>query len=132
MTDLVCVDPKNVAAIWPQARGFIKSAIERTGLSEFSAIEHDVLCGDQLLWLIISDHIEAAGTTHLIKTNGVKVLVISALGGVRRDRWLPLLASIERYASAEGCKSVRIYGRKGWLRVLKNYRVEHVILERQI
>src|SRR4051812_20427362 len=67
--DLVCADPKTVHQIWPQARQLIKTAIEHTGLSEFSDIEYDVLSGDQLLWLAISDHIEAAATTHLIKTS---------------------------------------------------------------
>lgn len=130
--DLVCVDPKNVHQIWPQAKTLIKTAIEQTDLSEFSDIEYDVLSGDQLLWLAISDHIEAAATTHLIKTRGKPVLVVTACSGHNRERWLPLFARIEKYAQDEGCKCVRIYGRKGWQRVLNGYRVEHVILERAL
>lgn len=126
--DLLCVNPKDVATIWPQASGLIRAAIERTGLSEFADVEKQVLAGDQLLWLAISDHIEAAATTHL--SRGVCTLV--ACSGHERERWLPLFAKIEAYAKAEGCKCVRLYGRKGWERVLKNYRVEHVILERQL
>ena len=42
----------------------IRAAIERTNLSEFADIENAVLSGDQLLWLAISDHVEAAATTH--------------------------------------------------------------------
>lgn len=130
--DLLCVDPKNVHQIWAQARPFIKAAIERTGLSEFEDIERDVISGDQLLWLALSDHIEAAATTQLIKTSGKPVLVVTACSGADRARWLPLFAKIEKYGKDEGCKCVRIYGRKGWERVLNNYRVEHVILERQL
>jgi hypothetical protein len=129
--DLVCVDPKTVHEIWPQARLLIKTAIEKTGLCEFRDIEYDVMSGDQLLWLAISDHIEAAATTHLIKTAGKPVLVLTACSGAQRERWLPLFATIEKYAKAEGCKCVRIYGRKGWERALQGYRVEHVILEKQ-
>lgn len=128
MVDLCCVDPKDVHQIWPQARELIRTAIERTGLSDFADVEKDVLAGDQLLWLAISDHIEAAATTHL--SRGVCTLVSCA--GHNRERWLPLFAKIENYAKAEGCKCVRIFGRVGWQRVLKNYRVEHVILERQL
>lgn len=130
--DLVCVNPANVQQIWPQARALIKSAIERTGLSDFADIERDVLSGDQLLWLAISDHIEAAATTHLIKTSGKPVLVIVAVSGVQRERWLPLKAKIESYAKAEGCSVVRSYARKGWERALKDYRVEYVILEKAL
>ncbi|WP_375413093.1 hypothetical protein [uncultured Bradyrhizobium sp.] len=108
----------------------ISAAIERTGLSDFSDIERDVLSGDQLLWLAISDHIEAAATTQLIKTTGKPVLVIVAVSGSQRDRWLPLKSRIESYAKAEGCSVVRSYARKGWERALKDYRVQSVILEK--
>lgn len=129
--DLVCVDPKNVQQIWPQARQLIKTAIEKTGLSEFADIERDILSGNQILWLAISDHIEAAASTHLIKAGGKPVLIVTACSGAQRERWLPLFARIEKYAQDEGCKCVRIYGRKGWERALKNYRCEYVVLERQ-
>jgi hypothetical protein len=128
--DLFCVDPKDVHQIWPQAKELIRTAIERTDLSDFRDIEYDVLSGDQLLWLAISNRIEAAATTHLIKTKDKPVLVITACSGTDRKRWLPLLSRIEHYARAEGAKCVRIYGRKGWQRALSGYHVEHVILEK--
>lgn len=130
--DLTCVDPKNVGQIWPQARDLIRAAIEQTGLSEFADIEVQVLAGAQLLWLAISDHVEAAATTHLIKTSGKPVLVVTACAGSQRERWLPLRHRIENYAKAEGCSCVRLYGRKGWQRALPDYRIEHVILEKAL
>lgn len=128
--DLVCVPPVDVSKIWPQARLLIKSAIEHTGLSDFDHIESQVLSGDQLLWLAISDHIEAAATTHLIKTRNRPVLIVTACSGAQRERWLSLRHKIEAYAKAEGCRCVRLYGRKGWERVLKDYSVEYVIMEK--
>lgn len=130
--DLVCVPPGDVAKIWPLAGPFIRAAVEQTDLSEFADIEGDVLAGNQLLWLALSDHIEAAATTHLIKTRGKPVLVITACSGHQRERWQPLLARIEHYAKAEGSSCVRLYGRKGWQRALKDYRVEHVIMEKAL
>ena len=130
--DLVCVPPDDVHKIWPQAGELIRAAIEQTDLSEFADLEYDVLSGDQLLWLAISDHIEMATTTHLVKTRGKPVLIITACGGSRRDRWLPLLYQIENYARAEGAGRVRLYGRKGWERTLKDYRTEYVIMEKNL
>lgn len=129
---LLCIDPGLVKEIWYKASALIRAAIEQTGLSEFEDIERQVLSGEQLLWLAYSDTIEAAATTHLIKTGGRPVCVLTACSGTQRERWLPLFEKIENYARDEDCKCVRIYGRKGWERVLKNYRVEHVILERQL
>lgn len=124
--DLICVDPKEVNQVWQYAGPLIRAAIERTGLSEFADVEKQVLLGDQLLWIAVSDHIEAAATTHL--SNNVCTLV--ACSGHQRERWLPLLARIEQYAIDEGARCVRLYGRRGWQRVLKDYRTEYVIMEK--
>lgn len=126
--DLICVDPKEVTLVWEYAGGMIRAAIERTNLSDFADIEKDVLEGNQLLWLAISDRIEAAATTHLSR----KVCTLTACSGHQRERWLPLFARIEKYAKDEGCHTMRLYGRKGWERVLDGYRVEHVVLEKSL
>lgn len=126
--DLLCVNPKEVSQIWEYAGGLIRAAIERTDLGDFEYIEANVMGGNQLLWLAISDRIEAAATTHLSRN----VCTITACSGHQRERWLPLLAKIEKYAKDEGCHTMRLGGRKGWERVLSGYRVEHVILEKAI
>jgi len=128
--DLICVSPRDVSDVWPLARDLIRAAIEQTNLSDFADIESDVLKGDQLLWLAISDHVEAAATTHLSRN----ACTVTAVSGHQRERWLPLRAKIEKYAKDEGCHTIRAYGRKGWERVLANdgYRIEHVILEKAL
>lgn len=128
--ELVCVDPARVAEFWPHVRDLIKAAIDRTGLSDFGDIEADVIQGKQLLWLAYGEGIEAAATTHLIKTEDRPVCILTACSGHQRERWIPLFNQIENYARNEGAKAMRIYGRKGWERVLSGYRVEHVILEK--
>jgi hypothetical protein len=81
-----------------------------------------------LLWLAVSDHIEAAATTHLSRN----VCTLTACSGHQRERWLPLFKKIEKYAKDEGCTAMRIFGRKGWERVLDGYHVEHVVLEKAL
>jgi hypothetical protein len=126
--DLICINPADIEKSWPLARDLIRAAIERTDLSDFADIEKDVLSGDQLLWLAISDRVEAAATTHLSRN----VCTLTACSGHQRERWLPLFKRIEKYAKDEGCRCVRIYGRPGWERVLDGYRKEHVILEKAL
>jgi hypothetical protein len=134
---LICVDPKRVDVIWPLAAPLLRAAIARTGLSAFADIEHDVLRGDALLWLAASGKesaptIEAAASTRLQLTDAGKVCVITACSGKDRLRWLPLIAGIEAYAKDEGCQRVRIFGRKGWLRVLDGYEEEHVVMDKEL
>jgi hypothetical protein len=129
---LICVDPARVSEFWPYARDLIRAAIEHTKLSDFASIETDVLSGDQLLWLAFDGKsILAAATTHLTKPNN-KVCTLTACAGSDRRRWLPLLGKIEQYAKDEGCVTLRIFGRIGWKRVLKNYKMTHIILENDL
>ena len=127
--ELVCVDPERIYEVWPHAWHLIKSAIEKTNLSRFEDIALQVLEGRQLLWLAWDGQkIEAAATTQLLPD----VCVLTACGGNDRQHWLPLLEQIEKYAADEGCKRMRLYGRKGWERVLDGYRADYVILEKTI
>ena len=127
--ELVCVDPKRVHEIWPHVAPLIRRAVQRTNLSHVKDIEDEVLRGDALLWIAWDgQRVKAAATTSLIRTERDLVCVLTACGGDEMRLWLPLLAKIESYAKAEGCACVRIYGRKGWHRVLDGYRIDHVIL----
>jgi hypothetical protein len=131
--ELVCVDPQRIHAIWPRVAHLIHGAVKRTNLSHTLDIERDVLAGNGLLWLAWDGRaVKAAATTALINTDAEKACIITACGGDDRRQWLPLLANIERYARDEGCISIRIHGRKGWARVLDGYRIQHVILRKDL
>lgn len=123
-----CVDPERIEEYWPLARHLIKAAIEHEDLSDFYLIEKEVLAGDQLLWLVHGNGVEAAVTTRLSRS----ICTIVACGGHHRERWQHLLKKIEDYARAERCKCVRLYGRRGWERALPQYRVEHIVMERAL
>lgn len=123
-----CVNPERIEEYWPLARHLIKAAIEHEDLSDFYMIEKQVLEGDQLLWIAYGNGIEAAATTKL----GMNVCTIVACSGHHMERWKHLLVLIENYARAEKCKRVRLYGRRGWERVLKEYRVEHIVMEKSL
>lgn len=130
--NLLCVGPDLIEGMWPHVRDKIRAAVERTGLSSFADIEGDVLSGAQLCWIAWNGaEIMAAATTQLVKPHD-KVCVLTACSGYDRAQWLPLFEQIEAYAKAEGCKTMRIFGRKGWERVLDGYRVEHVVLEKAL
>ncbi len=105
--------------------------MERTNLSRFDDVEKDILGGMGFLWLAgDGSKILAAATTCLVRTHTDKVCILTACAGEQMPRWRPLLAVIEAYAKAEGCASLRIYGRKGWARVLDDYDVTHIVLEK--
>jgi|GEM_PF-1214225 len=133
LADLICVPPQRVREIWPRVEVMLGRAVLRTDLSHTADIARDVLEGDGLLWLAcIGDKIEAAAITLLVRTDRHLVCLITALGGENRDHWVPLLSQIEDWARAEGAARLRLMGRVGWARVLKNYHVSNIVLERAL
>lgn len=130
---LHCIPPQLAREIWPLVRDRLYAAVRRTDLSHSVDVAHDVLHGDGVLWLACEgEKIEAAAVTLLTRTDRHLVCLITALGGSNMKSWLPLLSGIEDWARAEGAALVRVMGRPGWGRVLKNYHVSNVVLERSL
>jgi hypothetical protein len=69
--------------------------------------------------------------TELLATEWRKVCCVVACGGEGLD-WPLLIKPLEQFAKHEGCSAVRIMGREGWQRVLKDYRRRRVVLEKEI
>jgi hypothetical protein len=130
---LHCIPPQLAREIWPLVRDKLYAAVRRTDLSHSVDIARDVLHGDGVLWLACDgQEIEAAAVTLLTRTDRHLVCLITALGGSNMERWLPLLSQIEDWARAEGAALVRVMGRPGWARVLKDYQISNVVLERAL
>ena len=107
--------------------------MQRGDLGTFGNVEDDVLRGDALVWLVYAKPvIKAVVVTQISITERGKVCTIVACGGYRSTEWIGLISSIEDYAKKQGCRAVRLMGRRGWKRVLKNYSETKVILERRL
>lgn len=82
------------------------------------------------MWLAASDHVEALAVTQLSAEDKSCVVVLCA--GNDRKRWVHFIALLENYARNEGCKAMTIHARKGWMRVLPDYRLSRVILKKEL
>jgi hypothetical protein len=76
--------------------------------------------------------IAAAAVTEIADTEWRRVCVVVACGGRDMRAWLPLIDGIEAYARAHRCAAVRIVGRRGWARVLAQYKTKRIILEKEL
>jgi hypothetical protein len=130
---LICIDPAQAHEFWPHAASLIKAAMEKGRLSSYAEVEHAVRNGNALLWLAWDgEKIKAAAVTELTHANGEKFCTIVACGGRDRSQWLPLLADLEAYGRTQGCNAMRIYGRRGWRKLLPDYRTTRVLLEKEL
>jgi hypothetical protein len=111
----------------------IKAAMEKGRLSSYADVEHSVRNGSALLWIAWNgEKIKAAAVTELGIANSEKFCTVVACGGSDRGQWVHLLAGLEAYGKAEGCAAMRIYGRRGWLKLLPDYRTARVLLEKKL
>lgn len=129
--DLIPVE--QVSFVWPTVSQWVRDSIERVDLSKFDCVERQVLNGEALLWVAHNGvFINAAAITQLSINEGGKVCTIISCGGSRVVKALWMLSPIEEYAKQEGCRSVLVYGRKGWARALKDYRPAAVVLRKEL
>jgi hypothetical protein len=129
--ELVCVPPSLVGDFWPLVAPLIAQAMRRGAMGTFADVEASVRDGSALLWLACrNEQILAAAVTQLTRSNDRKVCTVLALGGSERPKWLPLREQLEAYARAEGCTAMRVCGRTGWARLLPDYRVRRIVLEK--
>jgi len=134
--ELICVAPSHIDQIWPHVSHFIATALKR-GCSDYRLdyIHAKLKAGEALLWVVWDQKtFAAAATTEICSMLGEgRLLVITAHGGQDKlwDKYLP---ELEKYAAAEGCDRVRLYGRHGWIRVLRDhgYTQPWIALEKRI
>ena len=130
--DAICVDPARIHEIWPHVSKLIRLAMTRMELSEFAVVEKSVLSGDALLWVAQDKTIAAAAVTELSLVDGEKYCTIVACAGEESNRWLHLIERIEEFGQAEGCRAMRIWGRKGWARALPDYDTHALVLQKEL
>lgn len=93
---------------WRRIANILKPAAALGNIPVFEA--HHVV------WLVTDGDILAAATARLTNDDFGEIVLC---GGQDARRWAVALADeISAWMAAEGMKSVRIYGRKGWGRLL--------------
>lgn len=123
------ITPEQIPALWPQVRFHLQRAVDR-GWSDWRVIEDDVLNNRSTLWVAYDlEGVHAAAITQ-VTWDGVCEII--ACGGKRMKQFMPLLRQIEFFSRNAGCKAMRIIGRKGWARMLPDYKCEAIVLERPL
>ncbi len=131
--DVWCINAGDAPNLWPVVSHYIIRAFARTDIGLFQDAEKAVLEGRALLWVIMDGPaFTGAVVTQVQLTDKRKICTILACGGDGVHDWIHLLSKVEDYARWMGCQSMRISGRKGWMKLLRDYRMAHVILEKRL
>lgn len=125
MDQFLCVAPSVVDRLWPHVVRFIERAAIRSN-ADYSTeyIKRKLDEGSSLLWVVSQNGtIVAAMTTEIcgMLDTDERIMVITTAGGSLVEHWETILAQVEQYARDESCTRVRVYGRQGWVRILRDY-----------
>lgn len=134
MITLVCVPPSDVKALWNGVLPFIDAGFAASDVPIPDDLIAQLRDGTRLLWLAVDEnqHIVATMMTQLFPMRSGMVCKMMECGGERLHEWKHLRAEIEQYAKREGCVRVMLEGRPGWSRVMHDYSVVSVALEKRI
>jgi hypothetical protein len=121
--------PEDIDVIWPHVEDHIaRSAARAEGeltTDDFFAFLVD---GQMHLWVAIEDkNIIAAMVTQVIVYPRKKVLRIVAIGGEGMERWKQFFPMLEDFAMSLDCTSLEAWGRKGWTKILKDWKSSYIV-----
>ena len=86
--------------------------------------------GKKQLWLVTEgDDIKASVVTQVYKT-GICQIVLCAGNGM--NEWIHHIKEIEQFGKDNDCTDSEIIGRKGWQKMLPDYKLKAVILRKKL
>lgn len=89
--------------------------------------------GEWILWIVWDGSVRAIVGTELYRdVSGMKCCMIRFATGRQAATWTHLLREIEDWARGEGCQRLDMIARKGWARHLPDYKMTHVVLEKEL
>jgi len=131
---IAMISPDDINVVWDNISGYLQQVVDH---SQYEATLEDyyehISNGDMQLWVAVSKNdILACMVTQIAPYPSKRVLRIIALGGIEMERWLEFLPDIEYWAMNMGCTSLEAWGRKGWLKILQDWKCSYHILTKDL
>ena len=89
--------------------------------------------GDMQLWIATEDKkIIAALITQIIPYPQKKILRLISLAGDEFDKFKGCLDMVESFATSNHCTALEMWGRKGWKRLLPEWKDSYIVYTKDI
>jgi hypothetical protein len=126
------VKADNLGQVWSQVKPLLSKALAPR--ETIDRVLTDIYTKQKQLWISIEGPmIEAALTTEIVTEGDRKICNIAHVGGTGLNNWLPYFDLLDTWARAEGCSIIRVaHGRPGWQRILNDFKVTRVTLEKEL
>jgi len=121
----VIVEPSQLPAIWDQLAELLAPACEKSfGQDTIQTLRKALISGNDRVFVVLDDEDIIGAVTYSIKEfeTGLRLLDIGYAGGVAMDTQMEaVIAMFKHLQNAFMCDRVRIVGRKGWVRYMKQF-----------
>lgn len=125
------VPVEDLEFIWSQVKPQIEKALDGS-YSSYDILEY-IKQNRMQLWISWNDGIEASFVTEVCDYPQLRVMRWVLAGGSNMESWLDLVASkVEDWAKRNNCQRLEIVGRKGWTKVLRDYKPQAVYFVKEL
>lgn len=122
---------ENIDEIWPLAKPYLKDAIRRSeGLYSLQGVLYGCKLGEYILWIVRNG--KAAVVLEISDYIRGKQCEIIMLGGEDMGGWVDELEEIEAWSKRIGCDRMMLTGRKGWQKILPEYKTKTVTMVKSL
>ena len=128
------VEPEDIAYIWDQVVPLLEMVKEHSeGEAEPDDFLEPLTHGDMQLWVATEDKkVIAALITQIIPYPQKKILRLISLAGDEFNRFKDCLDIVEAFAINNQCTALEMWGRKGWKRLLPDWKDSYIVYTKDI
>jgi len=127
------IEKHEVSNIWNDVKDIIAQTNDEV-LNDEDILKY-LKSGHYTLWIATepdSDNIVAAMTIHYAYYPKYKMCRIATIAGKRMSEWIGDLYMLENWAKAQGCDYMDMYARRGWKKMLKDYKEDCILLRKKL
>ena len=131
---VVLVSPEHIPNIWDTVHRHLELMTPHSeGELEPEDFYEALTNAEMQLWVALDDgDIIASMVSQIIPYPRKQILRIIAIAGKGVEQWMQFLPMVEDWALSVGCTSLECWGRKGWLRVLKDWKCSYHIITKDL
>ena len=131
---IALVSPEHISNIWDSVHRHLELMTPHSeGELEPEDFYELLTNAEMQLWIAVDNgELIASMVTQVIPYPRKQVLRIISIGGKSMDKWMQFLPIIEDWALTVGCTSLEAWGRKGWLKILKDWKCSYHIITKDL
>ena len=128
------INQNEVEAVWPHIVEHLERAVAFSdGEIETEDFLPFLLNEEMQLWVAVGGgECVAAMVTQIIVYPRKKILRVIAIGGRDMKIWMQHIDMLENYALAMGCTELEAWTKRGFLRVLKDWKMSHIVIKKDL